>query len=201
MTLPMLRRPNRMQRPEGAGQSRTTHLGMKTRTTQGKSEQMQIRARMSMSADGYVTTPAGWPAPTADPACVSGKSHGSRAAAASRSRDEADRLAQPRHRAGVRARARLSRRLGGDRLRVSSTARSASGPTRQPAPERLTRTAHLHPLANRHDRAFRIRVDLARGHADRHVRGAAEEALSGQTADHIGGFADSLLEGPITFGY
>src|SRR6266571_2961217 len=76
MTLPMLRRPNRMQRPEGAGQSRTTHLGMKTRTTQEKSEQMQIRARMSMSADGYVTTPAGWPAPTADPACVSGKSHG-----------------------------------------------------------------------------------------------------------------------------
>jgi len=44
----MLRRPNRMQRPEGAGQSRTTHLGMKTRTTQEKSEQMQIR--MSMSA-------------------------------------------------------------------------------------------------------------------------------------------------------
>lgn len=39
---------------------------------------MQIRARMSMSmsADGYVTTPAGWPAPTADTACVSGKSHG-----------------------------------------------------------------------------------------------------------------------------
>jgi dihydrofolate reductase len=37
---------------------------------------MQIRARMSMSADGYVTTPQGWPALTADPAFVSGKSHG-----------------------------------------------------------------------------------------------------------------------------
>lgn len=37
---------------------------------------MQIRARMSMSADGYVTTPDGWPALTADPAFVSGKSHG-----------------------------------------------------------------------------------------------------------------------------
>ena len=39
---------------------------------------MQIRARMSMSADGYVTTPNGWPALTADPAFVSGKSHGIR---------------------------------------------------------------------------------------------------------------------------
>src|SRR6266566_7948128 len=38
--------------------------------------EMQIRARMSMSADGYVTTPSGWPALTADPAFVSGKSHG-----------------------------------------------------------------------------------------------------------------------------
>jgi dihydrofolate reductase len=37
---------------------------------------MQIRTRMSMSADGYVTTPSGWPALTADPAFVSGKSHG-----------------------------------------------------------------------------------------------------------------------------
>ena len=39
---------------------------------------MQIRARMSMSADGYVTTPHGWPALTADPAFVSGESHGIR---------------------------------------------------------------------------------------------------------------------------
>jgi dihydrofolate reductase len=39
---------------------------------------MQIRARMSTSADGYVTTPGGWPALTADPAFVSGKSHGVR---------------------------------------------------------------------------------------------------------------------------
>ncbi|HEY1776508.1 MAG TPA: dihydrofolate reductase family protein [Solirubrobacteraceae bacterium] len=37
---------------------------------------MQIRARMSMSADGYVTTPAGWPALVADPAYTSGHSHG-----------------------------------------------------------------------------------------------------------------------------
>ena len=39
---------------------------------------MQIRTRMSMSADGYVTTPSGWPALTADPAFVSGESHGIR---------------------------------------------------------------------------------------------------------------------------
>ena len=39
---------------------------------------MEIRARMSMSADGYVTTPGGWPALTADPAFVSGESHGIR---------------------------------------------------------------------------------------------------------------------------
>jgi dihydrofolate reductase len=37
---------------------------------------MQIRTRLSMSADGYVTTPDGWPALIADPAFVSGKSHG-----------------------------------------------------------------------------------------------------------------------------
>jgi dihydrofolate reductase len=37
---------------------------------------MQIIARMSMSADGYVTTPDGWPALLADPAFVSGQSHG-----------------------------------------------------------------------------------------------------------------------------
>jgi len=39
---------------------------------------MQIRARMSMSADGYVTTPTGWPSLTADPAFVSSESHGIR---------------------------------------------------------------------------------------------------------------------------
>ena len=39
---------------------------------------MQVRARMSMSADGYVTTPSGWPALTADPAFKSGESHGIR---------------------------------------------------------------------------------------------------------------------------
>jgi dihydrofolate reductase len=33
---------------------------------------------MSMSADGYVTTPSGWPSLTADPAFVSGESHGIR---------------------------------------------------------------------------------------------------------------------------
>jgi dihydrofolate reductase len=37
---------------------------------------MQIRARMSMSADGYVTTPNGWPALTADPSFVPGETHG-----------------------------------------------------------------------------------------------------------------------------
>jgi dihydrofolate reductase len=35
---------------------------------------MQIRARMSMSADGYITTPTRWPALRADPAFVSGES-------------------------------------------------------------------------------------------------------------------------------
>src|SRR5213080_3328836 len=39
---------------------------------------MQIRARMSTSIDGYVTTPSGWPALTADPSFVSGQSHGIR---------------------------------------------------------------------------------------------------------------------------
>jgi dihydrofolate reductase len=39
---------------------------------------MRIRARMSISADGYVTTPGGWPSLTADPAFVSGESHGIR---------------------------------------------------------------------------------------------------------------------------
>src|SRR6476660_6966287 len=39
---------------------------------------MKIRARMSMSADGYITTPGGWPALTADPAFVSGERHGIR---------------------------------------------------------------------------------------------------------------------------
>jgi dihydrofolate reductase len=37
---------------------------------------MEIRTRMSMSADGFVTTPDGWPAQLADPAFVSGESHG-----------------------------------------------------------------------------------------------------------------------------
>jgi dihydrofolate reductase len=37
---------------------------------------MKIRSRMSTSIDGYVTTPSGWPALTADPAFVSGQSHG-----------------------------------------------------------------------------------------------------------------------------
>ena len=37
---------------------------------------MNIRTRLSMSADGYVTTPDGWPALIADPAFVSGQSHG-----------------------------------------------------------------------------------------------------------------------------
>ena len=37
---------------------------------------MVIRTRFSISADGYVTTPDGWPPLLADPAFVSGQSHG-----------------------------------------------------------------------------------------------------------------------------
>lgn len=37
---------------------------------------MVIRTRFSISADGYVTTPSGWPALTADPAFVPANSHG-----------------------------------------------------------------------------------------------------------------------------
>ena len=37
---------------------------------------MQIRTRLSMSADGFVTTPDGWPSLMADPAFTSGQSHG-----------------------------------------------------------------------------------------------------------------------------
>jgi dihydrofolate reductase len=37
---------------------------------------MQIRTRLSISADGYVTTPDGWPSLVADPAFKSGESHG-----------------------------------------------------------------------------------------------------------------------------
>jgi dihydrofolate reductase len=37
---------------------------------------MNIKSRMSMSADGYVTTPDGWPAQLADPAFRPGTSHG-----------------------------------------------------------------------------------------------------------------------------
>jgi dihydrofolate reductase len=46
------------------------------RPTPERSEQMQIRTRMSMSVDGYVTTSDGWPALLADPAFASGESHG-----------------------------------------------------------------------------------------------------------------------------
>jgi dihydrofolate reductase len=45
-------------------------------TTFERSPQMQIRTRFSISADGYVTTPEGWPALIADPSFVSGQSHG-----------------------------------------------------------------------------------------------------------------------------
>jgi hypothetical protein len=37
---------------------------------------MEIRTRFSMSADGYVTTPDGWPPLVRDPAFISGRSHG-----------------------------------------------------------------------------------------------------------------------------
>lgn len=39
---------------------------------------MKIRARLGISADGYVTTPDGWPAPNADPSFAPGQSHGIR---------------------------------------------------------------------------------------------------------------------------
>jgi dihydrofolate reductase len=39
---------------------------------------MQIVSRLSISADGYVTTPDGWPAQLADPAFEPGQSHGIR---------------------------------------------------------------------------------------------------------------------------
>jgi dihydrofolate reductase len=37
---------------------------------------MQIVSRLCVSADGYVTTPDGWPAQLADPAFATGESHG-----------------------------------------------------------------------------------------------------------------------------
>ncbi|MFE9323175.1 dihydrofolate reductase family protein [Nocardia sp. NPDC052278] len=37
---------------------------------------MQIRSRLCMSADGYITTPNGWPPQVVDPAYVPGESHG-----------------------------------------------------------------------------------------------------------------------------
>jgi dihydrofolate reductase len=37
---------------------------------------MDIRTRLSISADGYVTTPDGWPPLVRDPQFVSGQSHG-----------------------------------------------------------------------------------------------------------------------------
>ncbi len=50
--------------------------GMNAATSPERSHPMQIRTRTSMSVDGYVTTPAGWPAQIADPAFVPGQSHG-----------------------------------------------------------------------------------------------------------------------------
>jgi dihydrofolate reductase len=41
-------------------------------------KRMRIKSRMSTSIDGYITTPSGWPALTADPAFISGQSHGIR---------------------------------------------------------------------------------------------------------------------------
>src|SRR4051794_20119713 len=37
---------------------------------------MEIRTRMCISADGYVTTPDGWPMQLADPAFAPGESYG-----------------------------------------------------------------------------------------------------------------------------
>jgi dihydrofolate reductase len=67
------------QARHAAMSSRRDRLRPHRKTTDlGKDDQMQIRTRMSMSADGYVTTPSGWPALTADPSFVSGESHGIR---------------------------------------------------------------------------------------------------------------------------
>jgi dihydrofolate reductase len=44
--------------------------------TAERSQQVQLRTRMCISADGYVTTPDGRPAQLADPTFVPGKSHG-----------------------------------------------------------------------------------------------------------------------------
>jgi hypothetical protein len=66
--------------PDGKGRSTTSGLEPLWRVPaagdDSKGAPMQIRARMSMSADGYVTTPGGWPAVVADPAFTSGHSHG-----------------------------------------------------------------------------------------------------------------------------
>ena len=45
-------------------------------TSRKRDQQMQIRTRLSISADGYVTTPDGWPALVADPDFVPGRTHG-----------------------------------------------------------------------------------------------------------------------------
>jgi hypothetical protein len=50
--------------------------GQEGKPTTPEEPEMQIRTRMSMSADGYVTTPEGLPSLIADPAFVSGQSHG-----------------------------------------------------------------------------------------------------------------------------
>jgi dihydrofolate reductase len=79
---------------------------------------MQIRTRFSISADGYVTTPDGWPPLVRDRQFVSGQSHGfpefqetCEAVLMGRTTFEPalsnDRLAEPRR---VRARFRCSNR-------------------------------------------------------------------------------------------
>jgi hypothetical protein len=51
-------------------------------TTFERSPQMQIRTRFGISADGYVTTPEGWPAVIADPSFVSVRATASRSSSA-----------------------------------------------------------------------------------------------------------------------
>src|ERR1700688_1959076 len=63
------------RRCRAAGGFRLGHQGNRMSR---KERPVQIRARLSISADGYVTTPDGWPAQLADPAFVSGESHGIR---------------------------------------------------------------------------------------------------------------------------
>ena len=116
---------------------------------------MQIRARMSMSADGYVTTPSGWPALTADPAFVSGESHGIReflegceAALMGRTTFEPalnnDRWPWPTLNVFVLASRPSVRNARPRRRRQRPGAAAGEDPRRQPGPRRPSRRRPAH---------------------------------------------------------